>query len=78
MTGRDHRVTEELVPLAEARVLDKVSIYRQEIVVPKSNGEDIFLPGIQKKALRTIKRFAHGIGNNNCRWTGIMLNVHQG
>ena len=49
-----------------------------EIVVPKSNGEDIFLPGIHKKALRPIKRSAHGIGNNNCRWTGIMLNVHQG
>jgi len=36
-----------------------------EIVVPRANGEDIFLPRIQKKALRTIKRSAHGIGNNN-------------
>jgi hypothetical protein len=50
---------------------------RSEIVVPKSNGEDIFLPGIHKKALRTIKRFAHGIGKNHCRWTGIMLDVHH-
>ena len=36
-----------------------------EIVVPRSNGEAVFSPGIQKKALRTIKRSAHGIGNNN-------------
>jgi len=50
---------------------------RSEIVVPKSNGEDIFLPGIHKKALRTIKRLAHGIGKDNCRWTGIMLDVHH-
>ena len=50
---------------------------RSEIVVPGSNGEDNFLPGIHNKALKTLKRFAHGIGNNNCRWTGIMLDVHQ-
>jgi len=41
MTGRDHRVTEELVPLAEAGVLDKVSIYRPEIIVCKPNGEAV-------------------------------------
>jgi len=50
MTGRDHKVTEELVPLAEAGVLDKVSIYRQEIVVCWANGEAVFWPDRKKSA----------------------------
>ena len=40
-----------------------------EIVVCRSNGEDIFCRGF-------IKRFANGIGENNCCWM-IRLDVHQ-
>jgi len=31
---------------------------------PRRLAKEVF----SKKALRIIKRFAHGIGKNNCRW----------
>ena len=50
---------------------------RSEIVVPESNGEDVFWPEIRKMALIPIIHSVYGSRNYNCRWTGIILDVHQ-
>jgi len=49
---------------------------RSKIVVPKSNGEDVFWSEIRKKALKPIIRSVYGSRKNNCRWIGIIA-VHR-
>ena len=50
---------------------------RYEIVVPRSNGEAGFWPCGQKSAFVAQIKMLHRTGKNNCRQTGIMLDVHQ-
>ena len=50
---------------------------RYEIVVPRSNGEAVFWPCGQKSAFGAQINMLHRTGNNNCRQSGIMLDVHQ-
>ena len=50
---------------------------RYEIVVPRSNGEAVFWPCGQKSAFGAQINMLHRTGNNNCRQTGIIVDVHQ-
>jgi hypothetical protein len=50
---------------------------RAEIAVPRASGEVVFQPRPQKSLFWVRKGGPYGTGNFNCRWTGIMLDVHQ-
>jgi len=50
---------------------------RLEIVACGATGEAVFLPRRQKSFLGAQKKASPGIGNFNCRWGEIILDVNQ-